>query len=251
VHLLIHAGLLSIIDGTHTHHTSSYANGKRLPSSVTRGDALAVHLPQMQEGVVIRQGRSYRVPDASPADLQAQQQCSQCIFTTLAIAAAVGATYALYVNESYYFAQQAAFGAAAGGVRTIFGPGGGEGTPPPADGALVHLASDDFTASVGDGAFGLRLPQAVKLERQTEYCQWQESSSTNCETCTRRNSDGEDEEYDCNCVQTFHYVKMWRSHRILSTFFDQPANHHNPQRDPYPSSSFVSTDTTVGGRYRA
>ena len=208
----------------------------------------------MQEGIVARQGRSYHLPDASPADRQAQEQCSRRILAALAIALAVGATSLLYVRESYYSAQQAAFGAVAGEVHTISEPRArdkGHTVPALVDGALVHLASDKLTASVGDEAFGLHFPQAMKLERQTEYCQWDESSTTTCETCTRRDSEGQEEKYDCNCVKTYHYTNMWRKHRIISTFLDQPANHHNLQRDPYPSSSFVSTDTTVWGRYGA
>eukprot|EP00035_Acanthoeca_spectabilis_P039917 m.65865 g.65865 ORF g.65865 m.65865 type:complete len:458 (+) comp9789_c0_seq3:87-1460(+) len=101
----------------------------------------------------------------------------------------------------------------------------------------VHYSSN-YTASVADTPFGVALDHALKLDRQTEYCQWQEWSSESCETCRGEN----DQEYKCNCVTTYHYDKGWRSHRIISLGFDQPVNHHNPQRDPYPSTSITATD---------
>jgi hypothetical protein len=51
---------------------------------------------------------------------------------------------------------------------------------------------------------------------------------------------------DCNCVRTYHYVKGWHGHRINSLLFDQPAAHHNPQRDPYPAADFYSQDAKIG-----
>ncbi len=51
---------------------------------------------------------------------------------------------------------------------------------------------------------------------------------------------------DCNCVRTYHYAKGWHGHRINSLLFDQPAAHHNPQRDPYPATDFYSQDAEIG-----
>ena len=50
---------------------------------------------------------------------------------------------------------------------------------------------------------------------------------------------------ECNCVKVYYYTKAWRNRRINSFAFKQPANHHNPQRDPYPSTSLVA-DVSVG-----
>ena len=103
------------------------------------------------------------------------------------------------------------------------------------DGDLVHK-TDEYVAMAEDYDFGIAVPHSVKLERHTEYCQWSEFTTQECETCERTTDDGDTESYDCNCVETFHYVKKWRNHRINSLLFDQPANHHNPQRDPFPSA---------------
>ena len=95
-----------------------------------------------------------------------------------------------------------------------------------------HIASDEISGTVGDAAFGVELDKALKIQRYTEYCQWQESSVDRCEKCTRsKTKDGKtyQETYDCNCVREFVYVKGWRNHRINSLLFDQPAAHHNPQ----------------------
>ncbi len=64
------------------------------------------------------------------------------------------------------------------------------------------------------------LERALRLQRQTEYCQWQEFTTKECSKCTRE-VNGKQEEYDCNCKITFHYTKAWRSHRISSLLFDQ------------------------------
>jgi len=114
----------------------------------------------------------------------------------------------------------------------------------------VHLSSDEVAGSVSDPAFGVVLDKALRLDRHTEYCQWSEHAVDTCDTCTRsaKDSDGRDvrEQFKCNCRRTFSYVKAWRSHRINSLLFDQPAAHHNPQRDPYPSSSIFSSDARIG-----
>ena len=91
-----------------------------------------------------------------------------------------------------------------------------------------HIASDEVFGTVADDAFGVKLDNALKLERFTEYCQWQEFRNEKCDTC----GDEDSGTYECNCVTEITYVKGWRSHRVNSLIFDQPAAHHNPQRDP-------------------
>ena len=109
-------------------------------------------------------------------------------------------------------------------------------------GGPVHIASDQVAGSVRDPAFGVELDKALQLDRHTEYCQWDEHVTDTCQKCT----DDIGESHDCNCDRTHSYVKGWRSHRINSLLFDQPAAHHNPQRDPYPSSSMFSSDARIG-----
>jgi hypothetical protein len=50
-----------------------------------------------------------------------------------------------------------------------------------------------------------------------------------------------------SCVTTYYYDKGWRSHRIFSGLFDQPFNHDNPQRDPFPSARDIATDANAMG----
>ncbi len=109
-------------------------------------------------------------------------------------------------------------------------------------GGPVHIASDQVAGSVRDPAFGVELDKALQLDRHTEYCQWDEHVTDTCQKCTDNNG----KSHDCNCYRTHSYVKGWRSHRINSLLFDQPSAHHNPQRDPYPSSSMFSSDARIG-----
>ena len=111
-------------------------------------------------------------------------------------------------------------------------------------GDVVHGSPSRIYASTYDPDMELRVQNSLVLSRNTEYCQWEETRSESCETCSRETSDGT-ETYDCNCVTQFHYVKHWRPYRINSLLFDQPAAHHNPQRDPLPTSTFVSNDAVV------
>ena len=98
--------------------------------------------------------------------------------------------------------------------------------------------------TVHDPAFELSVP-GMKLQRNTEYCQWHEISNEVCETCSRRKNDGKTETYSCNCQRRYHYIKRWSSYRINSLFFNQPGAHYNPQRDPYPTETFLSRNAKL------
>lgn len=116
-------------------------------------------------------------------------------------------------------------------------------------GTLVHGTSADIDTVASDGDMGVAIPGALTLRRNAEYCQWQETQSQTCQTCTRtvRADDGstKEESYQCNCTKQYHYIKAWRSHRINSLLFDQPGAHHNPQRDPMPGRTFVGEDVKL------
>eukprot|EP00008_Paramoeba_atlantica_P005058 CAMPEP_0201481044 /NCGR_PEP_ID=MMETSP0151_2-20130828/5379_1 /ASSEMBLY_ACC=CAM_ASM_000257 /TAXON_ID=200890 /ORGANISM="Paramoeba atlantica, Strain 621/1 / CCAP 1560/9" /LENGTH=483 /DNA_ID=CAMNT_0047863067 /DNA_START=80 /DNA_END=1528 /DNA_ORIENTATION=+ len=108
----------------------------------------------------------------------------------------------------------------------------------------------DSNTVTRDPDFNFEVP-ALRLSRHTEYCQWMEHTREKCQTCseTVRNSDGSTStrSYDCNCVTTYYYTKQWTSFRINSLFFNQPGAHFNPQRDPFPGSTFVSQNSGVNG----
>ncbi|KAJ3104336.1 hypothetical protein HDU97_009309 [Phlyctochytrium planicorne] len=104
------------------------------------------------------------------------------------------------------------------------------------------VASTDVKPqTVSDYDFALSFPRSVKVERRVEYCQWSESFTDE----ERRYRDGNGDER-VETVRSYYYYKGWHTTRIPSIFFDQPAAHHNPQRDPYPASSFIPTSAQFG-----
>lgn len=117
-------------------------------------------------------------------------------------------------------------------------------------GDLVHFISDVRAGLVEtiDEEFNVAVKGALNMRRETEYCQWRELKRESCDTCKRdiTNSDGSEstETYGCNCYIKYSYVKGWNPHLILSLTFDQPAAHHNPSRNPFPSTSFIA-DTAI------
>ena len=116
-------------------------------------------------------------------------------------------------------------------------------------GMLVHGTSSHIDAIPTDIEMSVSLPGALVLRRNCEYCQWQEVQSQRCNTCTRtvtaKDGSSKEESYQCDCVREYNYIKSWRSYRINSLLFDQPGAHHNPQRDPMPSRTFVDEDTML------
>lgn len=100
------------------------------------------------------------------------------------------------------------------------------------DGDIAHLQSSNVSTRALDDAFGVTLQGALQLRRHTEYCQWEESSH-----------EGRDE--NNQTYTEYSYIKTWRSYRINSFVFDQPAAHHNPQRDPLPSATFTAESAEV------
>lgn len=119
---------------------------------------------------------------------------------------------------------------------------------------VVHGKPTKISATTIDPEMGIQIHDSLYLSRNTEYCQWEEIKSESCQTCSRTkhkknpetgNDESYTETYDCNCVTTFDYIKSWKSYKINSLFFDQPAAHHNPQRDPFPRKEFVSNDAVM------
>lgn len=116
-------------------------------------------------------------------------------------------------------------------------------------GTPVWLQSKDVDTMAKDDDFGVSVLGAVGARRSTQYCQWTQHSTRRCQQCARevtaRDGTSSTETYDCNCVVDYSYFKTWHPHRIPSIFYDQPASHHNPQRDPYPSRTFIASDATL------
>mmetsp|Transcript_13002 Transcript_13002/g.19434 ORF Transcript_13002/g.19434 Transcript_13002/m.19434 type:complete len:540 (+) Transcript_13002:1496-3115(+) len=116
-------------------------------------------------------------------------------------------------------------------------------------GTLVHGTSTHIETLASDHEMNIGIPGALTLHRNTEYCQWQEIQSQDCQTCKRtvkaRDGSTKEESYQCNCITTYNYIKGWKNRKIDSFLFNQPGAHHNPQRDPMPSTTFVGEDVTL------
>ena len=107
-------------------------------------------------------------------------------------------------------------------------------------GTVVHIAAPPTSIhpkkAVSDIDFNVGIYGPFSMRREVEYCQWTEHQSTK----THKHSDGSE-----TTETTYYYTKGWRSSPISSIFFNQPGNHHNPQRDPYPSGTVDSTDVSI------
>ena len=47
-------------------------------------------------------------------------------------------------------------------------------------------------------------------------------------------------------MREYYYTIGWHRNLINSRLFDQPAAHHNPQRDPFPAAHFYSKNAKIG-----
>jgi hypothetical protein len=104
------------------------------------------------------------------------------------------------------------------------------------EGRLVYVNSTSPvvpTTPPVDVDFNLRFPAGVRVQRSTEYCQWQEFSH-------------ESEDEDGNKARTYSYILGWHSMPIPSFYFDQPFAHNNPQRDPAPATEWVADAAKMG-----
>ncbi|KAJ3118893.1 hypothetical protein HDU96_006544 [Phlyctochytrium bullatum] len=112
----------------------------------------------------------------------------------------------------------------------------------PLVGKLVQVSSTDVKPELlQDYDFGLSFPNSVKVARVAEYCQWTESYTDD----EVRFTDGDGNERT-ETVRRYYYYKGWQSSPVPSLLFDQPAAHHNPQRDPFPRYSKVTPSARFG-----
>eukprot|EP00281_Chroomonas_sp_CCMP1168_P025619 CAMPEP_0206229804 /NCGR_PEP_ID=MMETSP0047_2-20121206/9895_1 /ASSEMBLY_ACC=CAM_ASM_000192 /TAXON_ID=195065 /ORGANISM="Chroomonas mesostigmatica_cf, Strain CCMP1168" /LENGTH=571 /DNA_ID=CAMNT_0053653133 /DNA_START=33 /DNA_END=1748 /DNA_ORIENTATION=- len=232
--------------GTYRQGRTYYVSDDPQRSKMRNGCASA--MPGYSSWGTYRQGRTYYVSD-DPQRSKMRNGCAAGCFMFLFAIAMVAIPWALFGAEQEFHDRLEAFSEVEGELVSCMDNkkhlwdcyGGKKAQPPP-----THITSSRVSASSADTEFGVQLKGALALDRSTEYCQWQEFSTKNCDTCTRTGENGEEEKYNCNCRVTFHYVKAWRSHRINSLVFDQPAAHHNPQRDPYPSERLFARDARAG-----
>jgi len=151
-------------------------------------------------------------------------------FSILSLIAAAAGIFTLYKSITLcgtYLDVRSSFS------KLIVHPSGYESQfNPDHNGDVVHvnLKQSDliFERPAHDPYLNLDVPNAVTLYRDVEYCQWQEHVHE------RTEKTGENSE---RVVRTYTYTKTWRSHLVNSLFFDQPAAHHNPMRNPVSGGS--------------
>eukprot|EP01065_Artemidia_motanka_P014003 TRINITY_DN1792_c0_g1_i2.p2 TRINITY_DN1792_c0_g1~~TRINITY_DN1792_c0_g1_i2.p2 ORF type:complete len:462 (+),score=120.15 TRINITY_DN1792_c0_g1_i2:65-1450(+) len=188
-----------------------------------------------------RRGRTVYVPDHVRA---MENKCGGGCVAFLACLFLAGVPVALFAAEANLLGHKKAFQEVGDNYVTV-NPYADKATMMQHGDRLVHLPGAEVESTVHEHDFSFVAP-GLTLRRHTEYCQWQEHSTTTCQRCadgTDRN--GNTKYRDCNCVRQYHYTLGWRSHRIQSLIFDQPAAHHNPQRDPFPSRTIVSKDAAL------
>jgi hypothetical protein len=175
-----------------------------------------------------RRGRTYTIRRHT-----GDNQCGHFCILLLLVTFFVGVPVSVYFVEKSRSNMAEAFGEAS---NIMVGIDDEYKILPQDTSHVVHLTSSDPvvpSTTLRDPDFGISAPGAVKLSREVEYCQWIETSSSTT------NDDGDTE-------VTYYYHKEWVSHHVPSLFFDQPAAHFNPPRDPYPAGSMTVDSADVG-----
>jgi len=162
-------------------------------------------------------------------------------YTILAVLAGLGCAYTGYKS----FTSLSQYRDVSSSLKSlIVHPSGyGYNYDPANNGDVIHVNIPQkdliFERSVHDPFLNVDVPGAVTLNRQVEYCQWAEHVHERTEKV------GQDRE---RVIRTYSYTKTWRPYLINSLFFDQPAAHHNPQRNPVSSALVdqVGISSTTG-----
>ncbi len=105
------------------------------------------------------------------------------------------------------------------------------------DGALIHFTGKANTSKIlKDNIFGIS-ENALKLKRQVEMFQWEETK----ETRTKNNTGGSQTRRT-----TYSYNKTWSEKHISSSDFKKSEDHQNPSDLPYETQNYASNDINVG-----
>jgi len=170
--------------------------------------------------------------------------------TTFVVLAAIFGALGLWTtissvkNFNRYRDVKASFGSL---IVTSSTPGLGYGSvfSPMNNGHVVHVNIPQSAVApdhlLFDPAFSVYVGNAVTLNRRVEYCQWQEHYTEHSVKT------GEDTE---RVVRTYYYTKGWTSTPINSLFFDQPAAHYNPQRQPVAAGSVDVTGVSSASGFK-
>jgi hypothetical protein len=108
---------------------------------------------------------------------------------------------------------------------------------PQMDGKLVHLTGEATTAqTLSDNLLPVSV-HALKLQRQVETYQWEETSHSE----EKKNMGG-----DTETVTTYSYEKVWSRQHISSSDFKQPRGHENPEKWRYKSEIWTADTINIG-----
>ncbi|KAL9650212.1 hypothetical protein ABK040_014868 [Willaertia magna] len=173
-----------------------------------------------------------------------ENQCAKFLFHLLFILFFLSLPYYLFKTELHHYLMEESFQSILNEIQPIIDP---IYSKPLIEnnGQLIylHLPSNDYIKldeNLLDQDFGLEFTSAFEMKRKVEYCQWIENSHD--EEYTDR--DGE-----TYTVRTYSYTKGWVDHLIPSIFFNQPANHHNPQRNPFPNMDLIAQGIQLANNY--
>jgi hypothetical protein len=112
-----------------------------------------------------------------------------------------------------------------------------QGAAPQMDGKLVHLTGEATTAqTLSDNLLPVSV-HALKLQRQVETYQWEETSHSE----EKKNMGG-----DTETVTTYSYEKVWSRQHISSSDFKQPRDHENPEKWRYKSEIWTADTINIG-----
>jgi hypothetical protein len=108
---------------------------------------------------------------------------------------------------------------------------------PQMNGKLVHLTGEATTAqTLSDNLLPVSV-HALKLQRQVETYQWEETSHSE----EKKNMGG-----DTETVTTYSYEKVWSRQHISSSDFKQPRGHENPEKWRYKSEIWTADTINIG-----
>lgn len=108
---------------------------------------------------------------------------------------------------------------------------------PQMNGKLVHLIGEATSnQTLKDNLLPVSA-QALKLQRQVETYQWEETSHSE----EKKNMGG-----DTETVTTYTYEKVWSSKYIDSSSFKKPNGHKNPEQWRYKSEMWTADKISIG-----
>lgn len=139
----------------------------------------------------------------------------------------------LFWNEGRAVKRAKALDEGAGLVQTI----PAETVDSQMNGKLVHMTGmATTTETLTDGPFGVTVT-GIKLIREVEMYQWEESSSSK----SKKKLGGSKE-----TKTTYSYKKVWSNNVIDSSNFKVGDGHQNPGAMPFESQTLKASDVTLG-----